>query len=123
MTRLIERKGIAVGFMGGNIDWKIVVVRLSRCLGIFFLLAVSSLSAFCELKLFMTSSGEERYSFPPLLGLFMLLWISLHKLYFSTLKHSVGPRGVTANRSCTLPFSLRLKSMRCETPSGPAMEV
>jgi len=70
---LIDFKGVVVGLIGGKSDWKIVVVKLSRCLGMFFLSLVSSVSPWAELKLFMTSRGDERYSVPPLLGRFMLL--------------------------------------------------
>ena len=33
-TRLMPVRGVAVGLIGGKRDWKMVVVRFSRCLGI-----------------------------------------------------------------------------------------
>lgn len=42
------------GEIGGKSDWKMVVVRDSRCLGILFF---DSSSEAGELKLFMTSCG------------------------------------------------------------------
>ena len=114
--------GIVVGLMGGKSDWKIVVVKDSRCFGLCGCCSSPSFGGWV-LKLFMTSKGAARYSLPPVLGLFILLCTSLHKLYFSTLKCSVGPLGVKASRQFVLPFSLRLKSSRCVTPSGPAMDV
>jgi hypothetical protein len=75
------------------------------------------------LKLFMTSSGAVRCSLPPLFGRFMFCRISLHKLYCSTRKWNVGPRGVNARRMFVFPVLLRLNSMRCVTPNGPAMVV
>jgi hypothetical protein len=106
-------------------DWKIVVVKDSRFLGIGFESDFESLAASCLsdcMKLFMTRSGEVRYSAPfwPL-GRRMLFWTSLQSEYFSTRKCNVGPRGVVQRRRLVFPASERENSMRWETPRGPAM--
>src|SRR5437764_1010636 len=93
--RRIDDQGVFWGEMGGNMDWKMVVVSDSSCWRTGF----GSFSVVCGLlKLFMTSRGGEINSFPPPLGCFWALIISLHKEYFSIRKCSVGPRGVSAMR-------------------------
>lgn len=50
---MIEERGVACGLSGGKIDWKIVVTRVSRCLGT---AGVSEAGVCVEVeKLFMTS--------------------------------------------------------------------
>lgn len=52
ITRRMEVSGVVCGEIGGKRDWKIVVVRDSRCLGILF---ADSVSEAGDVKLFMTS--------------------------------------------------------------------
>jgi len=52
MTLRMEVSGVVCGEIGGKRDWKIVVVRDSRCLGILFATSVSEAGV---VKLFMTS--------------------------------------------------------------------
>jgi hypothetical protein len=52
MTLRIEGSGVVCGEMGGNIDWKIVVVRDSRYFGTLFF---ESFSEGGDIKLFITS--------------------------------------------------------------------
>lgn len=137
-TRRIEERGVFCGEMGGNRDWKTEVVRFSRCLG----MLAPGVAAAAVLKLFMTSyadvreslyrqfsmkqtRGGVRCSMPPplLLGCRCALATSLHKEYFSTLKFKVGPRGEIAIRKLVFPAEDREKSIRCVTPSGPAIVV
>lgn len=116
----MEESGVVCGDIGGNKDWKIVVVSDSRCFGT---ADISPSAGVGERKLFMTNNGGERYSLPPLLGCFMALSTSLQREYFSTRKCNVGPRGVMANRRFVLPVAEREKRRRCETPRGPAIVV
>ena len=55
IIRRMEESGVACGLIGGNMDWKMVVVKASRRFGTF-----ESSVAFGELKLFMTSRGGVR---------------------------------------------------------------
>ena len=126
-------RGVWVGFMGGKRDWKTVVERFSRFLGTagsFFEAPLVESAGSLVVKLFMTKSGGARYSpCTELRGRFCVFSTSLQRLYASTRKCSVGPRGVTARRMFTFPlpvplvFSLREKRTRCVTPRGPAMVV
>lgn len=50
----MEVNGVVCGEIGGKRDWKMVVTRDSRCLGIFWL---DSVSVTGDVKLFMTSWG------------------------------------------------------------------
>ena len=123
-TRRIEESGVACGEIGGKSDWKTEVRRDSRCLGT----AggedeeeVEGGGAAGVVKLFMTRRGAVRYSLPAPRGRFMLFLMSLQRLYRSTRKWSVGPRGVRASRRLVLPELERENRRRCDTPSGPAM--
>lgn len=71
------------------------------------------------------TKGGVRCSTPPpgLFGYLCAFAISLHNEYFSTLKLSVGPLGATAILRFVFPPSDREKSMKCDTPSGPAIVV
>jgi hypothetical protein len=51
----MDESGVVCGEIGGKSDWKIVVVRDSRCLGTFF---AESFSEGGEVKLFMTSCNN-----------------------------------------------------------------
>ena len=82
-TRRMEERGVDCGDIGGNRDWNIVVVRDSRCLGT---AEFEPSWAGGVVKLFITSSGGARYSFPPPLGYFIAFWMSLHREYRSTRK-------------------------------------
>ena len=49
----MEERGVACGLRGGNMDWKIVVTSVSRCLGT---AGVSDVGVCVDVvKLFMTS--------------------------------------------------------------------
>ena len=104
----MEDKGVDWGDIGGNRDWKMVVVRDSRCFGT----AGRVPSAAGEMKLFMTSKGAVRYSLPPPCGCFCAFRTSLESAYCSTRKWSVGPRGVSARRRFVFPVVEREKSRR-----------
>lgn len=54
----MEVSGVVCGEMGGKRDWKTVVIRDSRCLGI----AAFEGSAVAVVKLFMTRRGAVRNS-------------------------------------------------------------
>ena len=125
-TLRMDDRGVDCGEIGGNSDWKIVVVRDSRCFGMagFEALEFSfSVVGVGVVKLFMTRSGAVRYDFLPPLGCFIALRTSLQREYFSTRKCSVGPRGVRARRRLVLPVEEREKRRRWETPRGPAIVV
>ena len=109
-TRRMEERGVVCGEMGGKRDWKIVVVRDSRCLGTVGEEEPSEGGG--EVKLFMTRRGGERYSFPPALGCFCARWMSLQREYCSMRKWRVGPRGVMARRRLVLPVVEREKRRR-----------
>ncbi len=106
--------------MGGKRDWKIVVVRVSRCFG---KAASEPFGEGGEMKLFMTRRGGVRYSWRLLLGYFWALCTSLAREYLSTRKCRVGPRGVRAKRRFVLPVFDLEKRRRWDTPRGPAMVV
>lgn len=76
-------------------------------------------------KLFITRSGGDRYSFPMgVFGRFILRRMSLQREYFFTRKWKVGPRGVRAMRRVVLPEEgLREKRRNCVTPRGPDIVV
>jgi len=76
-------------------------------------------------KLFMTRSGGDRYSFPVgVLGRTILRWMSLQREYFFTPKWRVGPRGVRAMRRVVLPEEgLREKRRRWVTLRTPDIVV
>ena len=61
----MEESGVAWGDIGGNKDWKTVVVSDSRCLGT---VGSEPLGGMGDVKLFMTSNGGERYSFLLVVG-------------------------------------------------------
>ena len=97
------------GDIGGNKDWKMVVVSDSRCLGT----AGSEPSDDTgDAKLFMTSRGGERYSFLLAFGCLMAFCMSLLSEYLSILKCNVGPRGVRAKRMFVFPVVDREKSSK-----------
>ena len=63
----MELSGVAWGEIGGNRDWKTVVVKDSRCLG---RAGAEPFDGVGDTKLFMTKRGGVRYSFRLLLGCF-----------------------------------------------------
>lgn len=78
----MDVSGVVCGEIGGKRDWKTVVMRDSRCLGICCLLESPFVTAEeVELvKLFMTRSGGLMYGwFPPVFGCFIACMMSLHR--------------------------------------------
>lgn len=79
----MEESGVDSGDIGGNKDWKTVVTRDSKCLGI---AEFAPLSCGEVAKLFMTSNGAARCSCPPPRGCFINFRMSLQREYLLTRK-------------------------------------